>query len=123
MLHFTADTRYKLYINGERIAIGPSRSSPLIWYYDTIDVASYLDPGQNEIRFEVLRYFAASRCAMPFARTAYPGLTVAGGFFCDDSKYMKLDTGEEWVAQVDESTKFPFGLTDDVFLHVSNVLI
>jgi hypothetical protein len=60
---------YKLYVNGKHIAVGPTRSSPLIWYYDTLDIAPYLEKGQNEIRFVVVRYFATLRSAIPFVRT------------------------------------------------------
>lgn len=121
ILYFSADTRYKLFVNGKHVAVGPTRSSPLIWYYDTLDIAPYLKEGQNEIRFVVVRYFAASRSAMPFVRTALPGLTVIG----------KIETGQDvidfassnnWMASVDESIQFPMGLVDDVFLHVRLVL-
>ncbi|CAK7245891.1 MAG: hypothetical protein STHCBS139747_007496 [Sporothrix thermara] len=78
VLHFSADTRYKLFVNGARVAIGPARSSPWIWYYDTLDIGPYLRPGENEVVFVVLRYFATVRGAMPFARTPFPGLTVVG---------------------------------------------
>ncbi|KAG7426651.1 hypothetical protein Forpi1262_v012284 [Fusarium oxysporum f. sp. raphani] len=61
LLHFSADTRYKLIINGTRVAVGPARGSPLIWYYDSLDIAPHLTQGDNEIRFVVIRYFAASR--------------------------------------------------------------
>lgn len=101
------------------MAVGPARGSPLIWYYDTLDVARYLKFGRNEIRFVVLRYFVASRGAMPFARTAFPGLTVVGRTENDGTDSVDLSTGEDWVAQADDSIKFPLGLVDDVFLHVS----
>ncbi|CZT46020.1 related to rhamnosidase B [Rhynchosporium secalis] len=78
LLHFSADTRYKLYVNGTHVAIGPSRSSLLIWYYDSLDIAPFLKPGENEIVFLVLRYYVATRTASPFERTAFPGLTVYG---------------------------------------------
>lgn len=117
VLHFSADTRYKLYVNGARIAVGPSRGSRLIWYYDTLDIAPYLINGRNEVRFVVVRYFAASRGAMPFERTSTPGLTVVG---CveTDSQTVDLSSRHGWQAQVDESIRFPTGLVDDVFLHV-----
>jgi hypothetical protein len=120
-LHFSADTRYKLYINGIRVAVGPARSSLLIWYYDTLDIAPYLGSGNNEIRFEVLRYFAASRSAMPFERTTYAGLTVVGSVELEaGAAVVELDSGVDWQAQVDDSILFPTGLVDDGFLHVSS---
>lgn len=117
-LHFSADTRYKLFVNGVRVAVGPTRSSPLIWYYDTLDIAPYLKPGENEIRFVVLRYFASSRGAMAFERTALPGLTVFGHVETG-SESIDLGSRQGWKATPDESVQFPSGLVDDVFLHVS----
>lgn len=118
MLHFSADTRYKLYVNGRRVAVGPARSSTITWYYDTLDIAPFLDSGDNEVIFIVLRYFAASRAAMPFARTSYPGLTVHGTVEAG-SEIIDLRTNEDWQAHVDKGVLFPTGLIDDVFLHVS----
>lgn len=117
LLHFSADTRYKLYVNGKHVAVGPSRSSPLIWYYDTLDIAPYLKEGHNEIRFVVVRYFAASRSAMPFERTALPGLTVTGNIEAR-SESIDLSSLKSWKAYIDDSIQFPMGLADDVFLHV-----
>lgn len=118
ILHFSADTRYKLLINGARVAVGPARGSPLAWYYDSLDVASHLVPGPNTVCFEVIRYFAASRGGMPFERNLYPGLTVVGNIR-DANRAISLDSIEGWSATVDQSTLFPLGRPDDVFLHVS----
>ena len=118
-LYVSADTRYKLFVNGERVAVGPTRSSPLIWYYDSLDIAPYLKPGKNDIRFSVLRYFACSRGAMAFERTALPGLTIVG--YVEEAGECTIDLGSHqgWKASPDESVQFPSGLADDVFLHVS----
>lgn len=121
LLHFSADTRYKLYVNGVRVAVGPARSSLLIWYYDTLDIAQYLKSGDNEIRFEVIRYFPASRGAMPFERTTHAGLTVTGGVEVEaETPIVDLTTLINWQVQVDDSILFPTGLLDDGFLHVSS---
>lgn len=118
VLNFSADTRYKLLVNGVRVAVGPTRSSPLIWYYDTLDIAPYLKPGENEIRFSVLRYFACARGAMAFERTALPGLTIVGQVEAR-AEIIDLGSHQGWTAWSDESVHFPSGLVDDVFLHVS----
>jgi hypothetical protein len=94
----------------------------LIWYYDTLDIAPYLRSGKNEIRFEVLRYFAASRSAMPFERTTHAGLTVVDNVeMMSGEPVVELSTrnSTDWRAQVDDSILFPTGLLDDGFLHVS----
>ncbi|KAH8680264.1 Six-hairpin glycosidase-like protein [Ilyonectria robusta] len=118
LLNFSADTRYKLYVNGVRVAVGPARSSLLIWYYDTLDIAPFLKQGVNKIKFLVIRYYASSRTAMPFERTALPGLTVIGSVEAD-AEAVDLSSGQGWRAQVDESVLFPIGLVDDVFLHIN----
>ena len=92
----------------------------MIWYYDTLDIAPFLLAGNNEIRFEVLRYFASSRSAMPFERTTHPGLTAVGNLEIEENpNFVDLGTRTGWQAQVDESILFPTGLLDDGFLHVS----
>lgn len=52
----TADTWYRLRINGEWVADGPCRSWPEHFYYDELDVLPYLRPGRNEI--EILALFS-----------------------------------------------------------------
>jgi len=121
VLHFSADTRYKLYVNGKHVAVGPTRSSPLIWYYDTLDIAPYLMEGQNELKFVILRYFNSLRSAMPFERTARPGLTVTGSVKTAHEA-VDLASSNNWLACVDNTIQFPMGLVDDVFLHVRSFL-
>ncbi|KAL4974027.1 hypothetical protein BDW66DRAFT_161629 [Aspergillus desertorum] len=120
LLHVSADTRYKLFVNGTRVAVGPTRGSPWIWYYDTVDIAPYLRQGENTVRFDVIRYFFALTAAMPFQRTALPGLTVVGAVRTGNG-VIELDTArtENWEAQIDESRRFPTGLVDDPFLHIN----
>ncbi len=48
-LHITADSRYVLYINGERIGQGPPRGFPWRYHYDTYEVMPYLRPGENVV--------------------------------------------------------------------------
>ncbi|KAI0483398.1 Six-hairpin glycosidase-like protein [Xylariaceae sp. FL0804] len=119
ILHISADTRYKLVINGERIAVGPSRGSPYVWYYDTIDIAPCLVDGSNVIEISVIRFFAANRSAMPFERTAFPGLTMCGTVRIEGSSDVSLDSDpRNWKAVVQDNILFPTGLIDDGFLHI-----
>jgi hypothetical protein len=103
--------------------VGPARGSLLIWYYDSLDIAPYLGTGNNDIRVEVLRYFAASRGAMPFERTSTPGFTLIG---CVEGEagtaLVDLASHKDWQCQVDDSIMFPMGLVDDGFLHVNSHL-
>ncbi len=55
ILNISAEARYKLFINGERVAFGPCRPSAEEKYYDTLDVAKYLYEGENELLCQVLQ--------------------------------------------------------------------
>ena len=46
-LRITAETRYRLYVNGQFVAYGPVLSQPYFQYYDTHEVAHLLRPGRN----------------------------------------------------------------------------
>ncbi|RAL10217.1 putative rhamnosidase B [Aspergillus homomorphus CBS 101889] len=120
LLHFSADTRYKLAINDKRVCVGPTRGSPYLWYYDTVNIAPYLQEGLNVIHFDVIRYFAATRGAIPFQRTSTPGLTVVGRVKTEN-EVLELNTAhtDHWLAQVDGGIQFPMGLVDDPFLHIN----
>ncbi len=52
----TADTRYRLFINGTWVNDGPCRSWPAHYQYDELDVTDHLRPGENEIRV-IAKYF------------------------------------------------------------------
>jgi hypothetical protein len=117
-IYITADTRYKLWLNGDRVAVGPSRSVPSIWYYDAIDLAPFLVAGENRLQVDVIRYFPSARAGLPFVRSSRPGLTIVGKVGPVD-----LDTGADgWEASVKDGISFPTGLEDDVFLHVSFII-
>ncbi|HVU54645.1 MAG TPA: alpha-L-rhamnosidase C-terminal domain-containing protein [Puia sp.] len=46
-IHISADNRYKLFINGTLVSLGPARSDLYHWNYETVDLASYLTAGKN----------------------------------------------------------------------------
>jgi alpha-L-rhamnosidase len=56
MLRITADSFYRLFLNGHWVNDGPCRSWPEHYQYDVIDAAPYLVPGTNEIRV-IARYY------------------------------------------------------------------
>ncbi len=48
-VHVSADNRYKLFVNGNLVSLGPARSDILHWRYETVDIARYLTEGRNVI--------------------------------------------------------------------------
>ena len=53
IVNVSADNRYRLFINGTAVASGPSRGDIAHWYWDTIDLAPWLQPGQNTLAAQV----------------------------------------------------------------------
>lgn len=53
VVHVTADTRYRLYVNGRHVCRGPARGFQVSWPYDTVDIAPYLRKGKNVIAARV----------------------------------------------------------------------
>jgi len=47
VVHLTGDQRYRLYVNGTPVVLGPARGDLRNWYYETIDIANYLQAGKN----------------------------------------------------------------------------
>lgn len=56
-IRITADSRYKLYVNGCFVQEGPQKALGLReWFVDTADLAPFLREGENVAAAEVLRY-------------------------------------------------------------------
>jgi alpha-L-rhamnosidase len=49
LVHVSADNRYKLYVNGVLVSLGPARGDTYYWNYETIDLAPYFTVGKNTV--------------------------------------------------------------------------
>jgi hypothetical protein len=47
VVHVSADNRYRLFVNGVAVSLGPARSDPAHWHYETLDLAAHLRAGEN----------------------------------------------------------------------------
>ena len=55
-MRITADSLYRLYVNGQWVTDGPCRAWPEHFQYDVLDVSHYLRDGENQIEV-VARYY------------------------------------------------------------------
>ena len=55
-LKISADTRYKLYINGTFVQCGPQKGNLESWHFDRMTERAFLKEGENVIAVEVLRF-------------------------------------------------------------------
>lgn len=49
VVHVTGDNRYKLYVNGTLVSLGPAKGDATHWNYETVDIAPWLKAGKNVI--------------------------------------------------------------------------
>jgi hypothetical protein len=56
MVHLSADNHYRLFVNGNYISRGPARGDLSHWFYETLDLSSYLQAGKNTIAVEVVNW-------------------------------------------------------------------
>lgn len=49
VVYLSADNRYKLYVNGRLVSLGPARGDIYYWNYETVDLSPYLVKGRNAI--------------------------------------------------------------------------
>ena len=47
VVHVSADNRYRLFVNGTSVSLGPARSDLDHYRFETIDIAPHLKPGPN----------------------------------------------------------------------------
>lgn len=67
VVHVSADNRYRLFVNGRAVALGPARSDTQNWNYETLDLAPFMQAGRNVLAAQVW-YLNESA---PFAQMSY----------------------------------------------------
>lgn len=106
-IRISADTKYKLYVNGRLVEVGPSRGDRQVWFYDTVDLLPYLSEGANLIGVYVLRYPedpAAGNHGM--FRTPVPGLYVTGQIKDLSGREYELSADPSWRCMLEKNVSF-----------------
>ncbi len=106
VLQVSADTRYKLYVNGNLAETGPCKGDRQVWFLDTVDIGKWLKKGENVIAAAVLRYPedpAKGNHAM--FRTPTPGLYVKGSIIDQAGKTYEVSADESWKYKRNEHVR------------------
>lgn len=99
VINISADNRYKLFVNGQMVGVGPSRCIPQHWSFETYDIAPHLKVGANVLAVQVWHYGKP----MPVAQHSHlPGLWVQGQTPAEDS----ASSSQRWAAWSDTAVRF-----------------
>jgi alpha-L-rhamnosidase len=96
IIHISADNRYRLWVNGTAVCSGPARGDLYNWYFETVDLSTYLQQGRNTIAVQVWNLAIYAPTAQVSSRT---GLIVQG----DEAAQAMVNTDETWKVVKDEA--------------------
>jgi len=101
-VNVSADNRYKLFVNGQLVSLGPARGDTYFWNYEHVDLTPYLTVGKNVVAAQVWNEAEARPEAQISLRTAFilQGATAAEGI---------LNTNNSWKAMRDNGYQ-PLGV-------------
>ena len=94
-IHVTADSRYKLYVNGTFVGRGPARADQRWQYYDSYDVAPHLRAGENVIAAIVHQYGVPTH-SYTLGRGGFLLQGEAGGQPLDTNRSWKVLPSPAW---------------------------
>src|ERR1700677_1951235 len=96
IVHVSADNRYRLWVNGRPVCSGPARGDLQHWNFETVDIARYLQPGQNTLAALVWNMGVYAPAAQISNRTAF---LVQG----DGKEEQVVNTGRNWKVVPDSA--------------------
>lgn len=104
-LDVSADSKYRLYLNGKLIARGPVKGDAWAQYYDTLDVGDRLVPGVNVLAAEVVHYPRLASIPGAEAGPASEGRADYGGLWIQGAvedeaggELARIDSDDRWTA-------------------------
>jgi alpha-L-rhamnosidase len=78
IIRVSADTRYRLFVNGKSVSFGPCKSYLNRWYFESVDISSHLVQGRNVLSAKVLRFSNAHAGNSSMIRGNIPGFFLHG---------------------------------------------
>ena len=107
VIHISADNRYRLWVNDKPVCSGPARGDLYNWFFETVDIAPYLQQGKNTLAVMVWNLAVYAPTAQISSRT---GLIVQG----DGEPNAMVNTDETWKVIKDEAFT-PCALEDGAY--------
>jgi hypothetical protein len=95
VVRVSADNRFILYVNGQRVGDGPARGDLVHWRYERFDLAPLLKPGDNLITATVWNFGVYAPVAQMSDRTAFLLESEA-------DKDQSISTPKGWMVEVED---------------------
>ncbi|KAF5266393.1 hypothetical protein FOXYS1_2767 [Fusarium oxysporum] len=111
-LHF----RKTLYVNKRFVHGGPVKGDEKRWFYDTINIAPFLQQEENHIAVHVLRFYQATTYAWTFARTPIGSLHIRS--VDSSSETSRLNTDDTWKVAIDSCSNLRIDEPFDDFMNI-----
>lgn len=89
IIHLSADNRYELFVNGRRVCFGPAKGDLITYKYDVIDIAPFLQEGENILAALVFNLGRDKPMAFISAQTAFL-------FRSPDPAFAYLNSDQSW---------------------------
>jgi alpha-L-rhamnosidase len=99
VINISADNRYRLFVNGRAVCTGPARSDLANWNFETVDIAPYLNSGNNILAATVWN-FAEYR---PYSQISYQTAFIIQGNSENESV---VNTDRSWKV-IQDAGYFP----------------
>jgi len=89
VIHVSADNRYNLFVNGQRVCYGPAKGDLQTYKYDVIDIAPFLKPGKNLLAALVYNGGEDRPLALITVQTAFM-------LSAENEEFSEINTDTEW---------------------------
>ncbi len=108
VIHVSADNRYRLFVNGASVSIGPARSDLDHYRFETVDIAPQLKPGRNVLAAVVWNFGIYAPMAQHTYRT---GFVLQGDG--EAEQVVNTDGNSGWKSILDPAYE-PIPMTHDI---------
>ncbi|MFH0757201.1 MAG: family 78 glycoside hydrolase catalytic domain [Bacteroidota bacterium] len=89
VIQVSADNRYNLFVNGQRVCYGPAKGDLKTYKYDVVDIAKYVKPGKNVLAALVYNGGIDKPLAFISVQTAFM-------LRSENPEFAKLNTDSGW---------------------------
>ena len=96
IVHVSGDNRYKLFVNGTMVSFGPARGDIYNWNFETVDIAPYLQGGNNTLAAVVWNFGEERQEAQISYQTAF----ILQG---NTDKEKMVNTDKSWLCMQDSA--------------------